>query len=72
MLAASLGRQKRLCVYHVLLLLPLSQFMNQTRQGLAMKMEGPTPGGPGLRAGMQPGMAGQVRAAPRRTHPGTS
>lgn len=34
------------------------QFMNQTRQGMAMKME--TPGGnPGMRPGMQPAMAGQ-------------
>jgi len=36
------------------------QFLSQTRQGMAMKME--NPGGPnlGMRAGMQPGMGGQV------------
>uniref|UniRef100_A0A3Q3NGZ6 Nuclear receptor coactivator 3 n=1 Tax=Mastacembelus armatus TaxID=205130 RepID=A0A3Q3NGZ6_9TELE len=34
------------------------QFMNQTRQGMGMKMENPG-GNPGMRPGMQPGMAGQ-------------
>ncbi|XP_033825313.1 nuclear receptor coactivator 3-like [Periophthalmus magnuspinnatus] len=34
------------------------QFMNQTRQGMAMKMENPG-GNPGMRPGMQPGMGGQ-------------
>lgn len=34
------------------------QFMNQTRQGMAMKME--NMGNPGMRPGMQPGMGGQV------------
>ncbi|MEQ2220437.1 hypothetical protein ILYODFUR_005452 [Ilyodon furcidens] len=34
------------------------QFMNQTRQGMAMKMESPG-GNPGMRPGMQPGMGGQ-------------
>ncbi|MFT7802805.1 nuclear receptor coactivator 3-like isoform X1, partial [Arapaima gigas] len=35
------------------------QFMNQTRQGIGMKMDNPPVGGPGLRPGMQPGMGGQ-------------
>lgn len=35
------------------------QFMNQTRQGMGMKMENPG-GNPGMRPGMQPGMGGQV------------
>nr|XP_023862200.1 nuclear receptor coactivator 3-like [Salvelinus alpinus] len=35
------------------------QFMSQTRQGMAMKMENPGAGNPGLRPGMQPGMGGQ-------------
>uniref|UniRef100_A0A669E618 Nuclear receptor coactivator 3 n=1 Tax=Oreochromis niloticus TaxID=8128 RepID=A0A669E618_ORENI len=34
------------------------QFMNQTRQGMALKMENPG-GNPGMRPGMQPGMGGQ-------------
>ena len=36
------------------------QFLSQTRQGMAMKME--NPGGPslGMRPAMQPGMGGQV------------
>ncbi|XP_041860017.1 nuclear receptor coactivator 3-like isoform X2 [Melanotaenia boesemani] len=34
------------------------QFMNQTRQSMAMKMENPG-GNPGMRPGMQPGMGGQ-------------
>ncbi|KAM4563173.1 nuclear receptor coactivator 3-like isoform 1-T4 [Odontesthes bonariensis] len=34
------------------------QFINQTRQGMAMKMENPG-GNPGMRPGMQPGMGGQ-------------
>ncbi|KAJ4934720.1 hypothetical protein JOQ06_007504 [Pogonophryne albipinna] len=34
------------------------QFMNQTRQGMGMKMENPG-GNPGMRPGMQPGMGGQ-------------
>ncbi|XP_028265291.1 nuclear receptor coactivator 3-like isoform X2 [Parambassis ranga] len=34
------------------------QFMNQTRQGMPMKMENPG-GNPGMRPGMQPGMGGQ-------------
>ncbi|XP_044068486.1 nuclear receptor coactivator 3-like isoform X2 [Siniperca chuatsi] len=34
------------------------QFMNQTRQGMAMKMENPG-GNPGMRPSMQPGMGGQ-------------
>lgn len=33
--------------------------MNQTRQGMGMKMENPG-GNPGMRPGMQPGMGGQV------------
>lgn len=33
--------------------------MNQTRQGMALKMENPG-GNPGMRPGMQPGMGGQV------------
>lgn len=33
--------------------------MNQTRQGMAMKMENPG-GNPVMRPGMQPGMGGQV------------
>ncbi|XP_012992022.2 nuclear receptor coactivator 3 isoform X2 [Esox lucius] len=32
------------------------QFLSQTRQGMAMKMENPGPGNPGLTAGMNPGM----------------
>lgn len=36
----------------------LCQFMNQTRQGMAMKME--NMGNPGMRPGMQPGMGAQV------------
>ncbi|XP_028667456.1 nuclear receptor coactivator 3 isoform X3 [Erpetoichthys calabaricus] len=35
------------------------QFMNQSRQSLAMKMENPAVGNPVLRPGMQPSMAGQ-------------
>uniref|UniRef100_A0A8C7FW73 Nuclear receptor coactivator n=1 Tax=Oncorhynchus kisutch TaxID=8019 RepID=A0A8C7FW73_ONCKI len=35
------------------------QFMSQTRQGMAMKMENPGAGNPGMRPGMQPGMGGQ-------------
>lgn len=35
------------------------KFMNQTRQGMALKMENPG-GNPGMRPGMQPGMGGQV------------
>lgn len=35
------------------------QFMNQTRQGMAMKMDN-MGGTPGMRPGMQPGMGGQV------------
>uniref|UniRef100_A0A3Q3RDG9 Nuclear receptor coactivator 3 n=1 Tax=Monopterus albus TaxID=43700 RepID=A0A3Q3RDG9_MONAL len=35
------------------------QFMNQARQGMAMKMENPG-GNPGMRPGMQPGMGGQL------------
>lgn len=34
------------------------QFMNQTRQGMGIKMENPG-GNPGMRPGMQPGMGGQ-------------
>ncbi|CAG6021678.1 unnamed protein product [Menidia menidia] len=34
------------------------QFINQTRQGMAMKMENPG-GNPGMRPAMQPGMGGQ-------------
>lgn len=34
--------------------------MNQTRQGMGMKMENPG-GNPGMRPGMQPGMGGQVK-----------
>ncbi|XP_041801884.1 nuclear receptor coactivator 3-like [Chelmon rostratus] len=34
------------------------QFMNQTRQGMGMKMENPG-GNPGMRPSMQPGMGGQ-------------
>ncbi|XP_061591755.1 nuclear receptor coactivator 3-like [Cololabis saira] len=34
------------------------QFMNQTRQGMGMKMENPG-GNPGMRTAMQPGMGGQ-------------
>ncbi|KAG8002542.1 Nuclear receptor coactivator 3 [Nibea albiflora] len=34
------------------------QFMNQTRQGMGMKMENPG-NNPGMRPGMQPGMGGQ-------------
>ncbi|RVE70769.1 hypothetical protein OJAV_G00067880 [Oryzias javanicus] len=34
------------------------QFMNQTRQGMGMKMENPG-GNPGMRPNMQPGMGGQ-------------
>lgn len=37
----------------------LLQFMNQTRQGMGMKMEN-MGGNPGMRPGMQPGMGGQV------------
>lgn len=33
--------------------------MNQTRQGMGMKMENPG-GNPGMRPSMQPGMGGQV------------
>lgn len=33
--------------------------MNQTRQGMGMKMENPG-GNPGMRPGMQPSMGGQV------------
>lgn len=33
--------------------------MNQTRQGMGMKMENPG-SNPGMRPGMQPGMGGQV------------
>ena len=45
------------CVGSVLL---SPQFLSQTRQGMAMKME--NPGGPslGMRPAMQPGMGGQV------------
>ncbi|CAB1329384.1 unnamed protein product [Coregonus sp. 'balchen'] len=35
------------------------QFMSQTRQGMAMKMENPGAGNPGMRPGMQPGMGAQ-------------
>lgn len=35
------------------------QFMNQTRQGMGMKMDN-MGGTPGMRPGMQPGMGGQV------------
>lgn len=37
---------------------PHCQFMNQTRQGMSMKME--NMGNPAMRPGMQPGMSGQV------------
>lgn len=37
----------------------LLQFMNQTRQGMGMKMEN-MGGNPGMRPSMQPGMGGQV------------
>ncbi|XP_076875146.1 nuclear receptor coactivator 3-like isoform X2 [Brachyhypopomus gauderio] len=35
------------------------QFLSQSRQGMAMKMENPGVGNPGMRPGMQPGMGGQ-------------
>lgn len=35
------------------------QFMNQTRQGMSMKME--SMGSPAMRPGMQPSMGGQVK-----------
>lgn len=39
----------------------LSQFMNQTRQGMGMGVKMENMGGnPGMRPGMQPGMGGQV------------
>lgn len=37
----------------------LHQFLNQTRQGMSMKME--NMGNPGMRPGMQPSMGGQVK-----------
>lgn len=37
----------------------LLQFMNQTRQGMGMKMDS-MGGNPGMRPGMQPAMGGQV------------
>lgn len=43
----------------VLVFRPPHQFMNQTRQGMSMKME--NMGNPGMRPGMQPGMGGQVK-----------
>lgn len=45
------------------LLYLLLQFMNQTRQGMGLKMDsmGGNPGmRPGMQPGMQPGMGGQV------------
>lgn len=52
--------QSNICRF-ILLLMVFShpQFMNQTRQGMGMKMENPG-GNPGMRPGMQPGMGGQV------------
>lgn len=45
----------------------LDQFMNQSRQAMAMKMEGGPGANPAMRPGMQPGMGGQV--GERDTHP---